>query len=157
MKVNFNPLKTSLPLSLILVLFLSHCNQSGYPLQNGKSIMIPNPDGWMLVNYWAPWCAPCLKEIPELNHLSKSLPSPLVGVVGIYFDPITAAQLDAEIIKHHVEFPNISAESTSFPVPRPNMLPANYLISAKGEVFGPLLGPQTQQSIMDAIKKYQAQ
>ena len=25
---------------------------------------------WLLVNYWAVWCAPCRHEIPELNRLA---------------------------------------------------------------------------------------
>ena len=26
---------------------------------------------WIVVNYWADWCAPCIKEIPELNDFAK--------------------------------------------------------------------------------------
>jgi len=26
---------------------------------------------WVLINFWAPWCPPCIQEIPELNALQK--------------------------------------------------------------------------------------
>jgi thioredoxin 1 len=29
--------------------------------------------GWILVDYWAPWCAPCLVQDPILNQLSDEL------------------------------------------------------------------------------------
>jgi len=26
---------------------------------------------WVVINYWAEWCKPCIKEIPELNGLDR--------------------------------------------------------------------------------------
>jgi thiol-disulfide isomerase/thioredoxin len=40
----------------------------------------------VLVNYWATWCAPCRKEMPELNVLSKQLDSKRALVLGIAAD-----------------------------------------------------------------------
>ena len=42
--------------------------------------------GWLFVNYWAEWCAPCLEEIPELFQLHAS--SAEVFVLGINFDQL---------------------------------------------------------------------
>ena len=28
---------------------------------------------WTVINYWADWCPPCIKEIPELHELDKNL------------------------------------------------------------------------------------
>src|SRR5690554_8199665 len=45
---------------------------------------------WVLVNYWAEWCKPCLEEIPELNELDKA---PDIAVLGVNFDGVTGAPL----------------------------------------------------------------
>lgn len=38
----------------------------------------------MVVNFWATWCAPCVKEMPELDAMQKSHPK--VQFVGIGVD-----------------------------------------------------------------------
>ena len=40
----------------------------------------------MLVNLWATWCAPCLKEMPSLNRLQQSLGGDQFEVVAISID-----------------------------------------------------------------------
>ncbi len=42
-----------------------------------------------LVNFWAPWCAPCRKEIPLLNHLARTsheIHDHHLAIVGIALD-----------------------------------------------------------------------
>lgn len=41
--------------------------------------------GFLLINYWATWCAPCREEMPSLERLSRKLP-PEVGVVAVTVD-----------------------------------------------------------------------
>ena len=140
--------------SVFIFFMLTSCGQPQYPLLDGDSITIPNHKGWVLVNFWAPWCTPCIEEIPELNRLALELPEPLVAVVGVYFDPISSAKLKSQVKKFNIHFKIISIDSPTLPVPSPNMLPANYLVSPAGHIHGPLLGPQTQKSILEAISTY---
>ena len=42
---------------------------------NGKVVHLKALRGkWVLLNFWATWCAPCLKEIPALERLSMGAP-----------------------------------------------------------------------------------
>ena len=59
-----------------------------------------------LINFWASWCDPCRHEAPELERLSRSLPSGahLVGVD--YTDQEDSAR--AFIRSYHWTFPILS-------------------------------------------------
>lgn len=51
-----------LELELNTTWFMQLQNESGY---------ISEPTGLILINFWASWCAPCRREIPMLNTLSR--------------------------------------------------------------------------------------
>lgn len=40
----------------------------------------------VMINFWATWCAPCLREIPMLNQLARDLGPSGVQVIGIAID-----------------------------------------------------------------------
>jgi thiol-disulfide isomerase/thioredoxin len=52
----------------------------------------------VLVNYWAIWCAPCVKELPTLEALSKEAGAP--QVVAVSEDSATRATVDAFLEDH---------------------------------------------------------
>ncbi len=57
---------------LLISLILLGCSAKTAPqfeLLEGGSIDLQSPQKLVLINYWAIWCAPCRKEIPEFNQL----------------------------------------------------------------------------------------
>ena len=121
-----------------------------------------NPDGspfdtdaieghWLAINYWAKWCGPCRAEIPELNELHHELAVHGVFVLGVNYDQLTGAALEADIAELGIEFPVLANDpQTEYGFERATVLPMTVIISPQGVVHQVLVGPQTLKSIIDA-------
>ena len=59
----------------------------------GQHIDLPQPQGRpMLINVWATWCGPCIKEMPELAEFSRQQGDTGVQVVGLALDDVDAVK-----------------------------------------------------------------
>ena len=47
---------------------------------------------WVVVNYWATWCAPCVKEMPELSTLHEAHED--IVVLGLAFEDVDDADFN---------------------------------------------------------------
>ena len=108
---------------------------------------------WLVVNYWAEWCEPCRRELPELARFAAEHADE-VTVLGVNFDAPALAELKAQVVRLQVPIPVIASEPVPrLPFSRPTGLPATWLIDPDGVVHGPLLGPQTEASLRLALRK----
>lgn len=68
----------------------------------GKRASLPDPAGKpMLVNLWATWCGPCIKELPTLQALSQSAGAP--RVIEVSEDMGSRASVDAFLKQHGID------------------------------------------------------
>ena len=58
-----------------------------------------------VVNFWATWCVPCIREIPSFNKLHRDFAAKGVSVVGVSMDEDGAASVKPFLEKHPIEYP----------------------------------------------------
>ncbi|MDC1110660.1 TlpA disulfide reductase family protein [Gammaproteobacteria bacterium] len=139
-------MKFKLPLTLFC-LFLVSCEKGDVEVFDSRPIFSSSLSGkWVLVNYWADWCPPCIKEIPEIVSFSKKYPE--VKVFAFNFDRLDAEELRPQIKKFGITYPSmITHPRTLWGIETPKTLPATYFISPNGEIVFASLKPQDEASL----------
>jgi len=110
---------------------------------------------WIIVNYWASWCPPCLEEIPELVQFHNEHKDRDAVVWGINREDISRANLKTFVEKQNISYPlfQVSPDSDSALGPVVT-IPTTYLVSPKGEVVARHVGFVTINKLEKFIQNY---
>ena len=128
------------------------------PDLEGKPVSLSDFRGkWVVVNYWATWCPPCLDEIPELVSLHDDNSDKLV-VLGIDFEEVNNDYLKEFVESQMMTYPVVRMN----PVPVTRLgqitgLPTTYIISQQGERMARQEGPVMQEAIEAYIARKEQQ
>tara|TARA_R100000687_G_scaffold73453_1_gene64062 strand:+ start:141 stop:596 length:456 start_codon:yes stop_codon:yes gene_type:complete len=131
---------------LAVMTVIAGCNRTSFQDAQGNSLNWDDFRGqWVVVNYWAEWCKPCIEEIPELNELNQS---PDVTVLGVNFDGVTGDALTRLGNKMNIDYQMLAED----PGPvlgwkLPVGLPASFVVDPDGKLIETRFGPQTEASL----------
>ena len=142
-------------LLILLVMLVQACDQ--YPVNHDSQGNVVSyadlEDSYVLINYWAEWCGPCLEEIPELNRLDQEIGD--LTVIGISYDQPPSDELNRQIKELGIEFPVVVTDpSGHLGFTSPEVLPTTYVFSPGLELRSVLVGPQTEESIKLLLADY---
>ena len=113
---------------------------------NGNEISLDSYSGkFVLVNFWATWCPPCVKEMPALNTLYNKLNSRGFNVVGVHVGPALAAV--KQFLKDRpVDFDIVIDKNMSLASWEVAGLPTTFLVSPSGEIIYRAVGEREWDS-----------
>jgi len=107
----------------------------------------------MVVNLWATWCTPCLKEIPALVEFYNEN-SDYVEILGLDYEPVNLPIIDEFIERFSINYPlvlyneNNDSEFSNFG--EIVGMPTTQIYSPEGELLQTFMGEIT----IDDLNKY---
>ncbi len=110
----------------------------------------------LLVNFWATWCAPCRREMPLLDQVSR-LHAERLAVVGIAIDdPGAVAEFVAEL---GISYPILVGSSDVLVTQRAwgnsaGALPYTVLVDAEGVIRWQHLGEVSESDLAEPLDKW---
>ncbi len=155
--MNFSPRNIAIVLSAMLI-FVALSGLATENIQGPVDFTLPKLGGgetslsdyrgqWVVVNYWATWCAPCRKEMPELSQLHDDLEH--VTVLGLAFEENHDSSFETYVRLAGVSYPVLKVNIDHPPEPfgTPKVLPTTILINREGWPIKILMGPVSRTQL----------
>lgn len=125
---------------------------------SSSSLQVADFDGQVrLVNYWATWCPPCVKEVPDLQRLFETYRERGFVVIGVALDE--PAKADAFLRELAVTYPSVTDRRNAVLVMqqlgnKAGALPFSVIVDRSGTVREARLGVITEADAAKLIEPY---
>ncbi|MFB6357313.1 MAG: TlpA family protein disulfide reductase [bacterium] len=111
------------------------------PVLDGEAVSLKQMRGqWVLLNFWASWCGPCLKEMPALEELRKRLPPDNFSLVAINLEEERSTVRGIRK-RYKLSFPLLLDRNGSIARQyQVRHLPSTWLLGPEGNIYGLIRG-----------------
>lgn len=107
---------------------------------------------WVLVNYWATWCPPCMEEVPDLVSLYDHRRKKDLMVIGVVFDFKSTKEVAVYVDDMLMSYPIVLGDDeVTAQIGSAEVLPTTYIYNPKGELVKIKRGLITKQYIEQFI------
>jgi thiol-disulfide isomerase/thioredoxin len=145
--------KKSIFLSFLIVILLSIYTtayaDNNFMLRDitGKTHALSQYKGkWVIVNYWATWCPPCLEEVPDLVALYDSRKNKDVMIIGVAMDYQNAKEVTSYADDMLISYPIVLGDDEVMKqIGFSEVLPTSYIYNPRGELVKTKHGKVTKQ------------
>ena len=126
------------------------------PGTDGRSHRLEEYRGrFLLVNFWAVWCAPCLKEMPSMQRAYDTLQGERFDLIAIHVGPsLKDAKEFAD--ENHLGFSVLVDESMNLGIWQVLGVPTTYLVGPQGKIVAEAVGEREWDTpqMLEALRGY---
>ncbi|MCI0473983.1 MAG: TlpA family protein disulfide reductase [Ignavibacteria bacterium] len=129
--------------------------------ENGKNVSIADSKGKVLfINFWATWCAPCKKEMPELSQINTELKDKNFKMLGINVfqrgnqtieDILKQIPVSYPIVDGNEQLVKSFEKTTGAAI---EGVPTTYIVDKNGKIVETIVGSRDKATFMSLINKY---
>ena len=120
---------------------------------NGKTHKLSDYRGkWVVVNYWATWCPPCRKEIPDFVKFQQKHPKD-VQILGIAYEDADPDKLKRFANEFSINYPILTVDVYNPPggILNSTPLPTTVIYDPSGRRVEKRIGPMHERDLEAAI------
>ncbi len=126
------------------------------PDLDGRPVRLSSFRGrWVIINFWATWCTPCLREIPELIWFSERY-GDRATVIGINYETTKIRSVQNFVSKRGISYPILRIGEQPLEPFEPLIgLPSTFFVSPEGEYVARHVGELTAKDLERFISAQQ--
>lgn len=146
-------LKKYLVLGLLIISHWAHASVVLTDIQGKKIPFTALRGKWVMINYWASWCQPCVDEIQEFNRFYQTEKNK-VALFAVNYEGISLAEQRSLIKQHRIRYPSLQTDPRhALALGDIRGVPVTFIFNPQGEFMTTLYGSQTIDSLREIISR----